>query len=228
MSTALAVEHRNALDAINLLSEKDQAAIWAKLSGLSADEVRDALMELIPALAEKYGSMAGSIAADFYDAAREQAAVRGRFFASPADVPTRARFEAMVRWGVDPLYSGAPDRSLAQSLLVGAVQRVVANVSRDTVTTNTERDPAATGWRRVARGDGCSFCRMLADRGDVYKQSTAGFSSHERCHCAASPAFDNGHEVGVVQYVASKRNKSEKDRARVRDYLKDNYSTSGA
>lgn len=201
--TALAVEHRRAVSAICLLTEQEQSAIWARLTGLSADQVRDALFELIPALAEKYGAMAATIAADFYDQAREQAMVRGRFAAVPADVPGRARFESMVRWGVGPLYSGTPDRDAARTRVVGALQLVVSNVARDTVTTNSVRDPAADGWRRVARGGGCPFCRMLVGRGDVYRKDTAGFASHEHCHCVAAPAFTGGREATPSQYKAS-------------------------
>ena len=63
---------------------------------------------------------------------------------------------------------------------------------------------------------------MLASRGAVYKEETAHFASHTHCHCTASPVFrggDAGPEANVVQYVASKRRPTARDRARVREYL---------
>ena len=67
---------------------------------------------------------------------------------------------------------------------------------------------------------------MLADRGAVYRSDSARFASHTHCHCTAEPVFrsnDTGESVSVVQYVASKRRPSAKDRARVRAYLAENY-----
>ena len=105
------------------------------------------------------------------------------------------------------------------------MQLETARPYRDTITTNRQRDPEAAGWRRVASG-GCSFCRRLASRGAVYRHDTTRFASHTICHCIAPPVFkggDPGEEASVVQYVASKRNPTARDRERVRAYLAENF-----
>lgn len=215
----LAAQHKQALVDLSTLTRAELQGVWSLLGGLTADQARDALLDMLPMLGEKYGQMAGSLAADFYDEVRAQAAVRGRFAATPAPTPGTARYEALVRWGVDPLYQGQPESLVALARLSGGLQKVVAGVARDTVTESAVRDPRAAGWKRVARAGSCKFCRMLADRGAVYREATVRFASHDNCGCVAAPDFTGGPQLGVMQYVASKRNPSEADRHRLRDYL---------
>jgi len=60
---------------------------------------------------------------------------------------------------------------------------------------------------------------MLAGRGEVYAKDTVRFASHDDCGCAGAPAFGEGRPLEVHQYIASKRNQTEADRRRVREYL---------
>lgn len=223
MSEALAAEHRQALASLTTLTLRDLRRIWLAAQNPNAAVVRDVLMDAVPLLAEAYGDMAGALAADYYEDVREQAEAPGRHVAQPAALPGTARYEALVRWGVDPLFQEAPEALLALSRIGGGLQRIVSDVSRETIATNSVRDPQAQGWIRIASPGACSFCRMLADRrGDgqgVYKESTVRFASHDDCGCSAAPAFSPGRSVSTVPYVASKRKQSDTDRARVREYL---------
>ena len=126
-----------------------------------------------------------------------------------------------IAWATQALLDDALDAT-PQQRLAEVVQLETARPYRDTITTNRRRDPSAVGWRRIAES-GCRFCRMLAGRGAVYKAETARFASHTHCHCTAAPVFkgQDGPEASALQYVASKRRKTEADRARVRAYLAD-------
>jgi hypothetical protein len=219
----LAVEHRRALSAVSSMAERDLRKVWTLVGARDALVVRDALMETVPVLAEIHGDRAGALAVDFYDETRSRAEAVGTFRAEPAPLPGTARYEALVRWGVDPLFTPTPDQAAALARIGGGLQRIVANQSRDTIVNSSVRDPAAEGWARVTRAGACSFCRMLADRGAVYKEKTSRFASHDNCNCAAAPAFSPRREVSVLRYEASKRNSTDADRARVREYLKANY-----
>ena len=66
---------------------------------------------------------------------------------------------------------------------------------------------------------------MLSDKGAVFRAETARFAAHSNCHCSAAPVFNgqDGEEANVMQYVASQKRRSEKDRARLREYLNANY-----
>ena len=113
----------------------------------------------------------------------------GRFVAEPAKLANLSRFEALVGWGIGPLFGSSPDPYAALSKIDGGLQRIVADGYRETVQESSVRDRAAQGWAREGVGD-CDFCRMLIGRGAVYTEATADFESHDRCHCVAVPVFD--------------------------------------
>jgi hypothetical protein len=87
--------------------------------------------------------------------------------------------------GTPPVEAMAAALTLAE----GAAARLVLDGGRDTVTATVRGDRAAVGFQRVLGGAGCDFCRMLADRGAVYKEATADFLSHDRCGCTPEPVY---------------------------------------
>src|SRR5690606_19466088 len=98
---------------------------------------RDALLDLLPEFGTEYHLAAAALAADWYDDLREAEAVRGRFRAEPVVSPTPARWEALVRWAVEPLFRPEPDWDGALTFLEGGTQRTVADGHRLTVVENT-------------------------------------------------------------------------------------------
>lgn len=214
-----ASESRRALTLVTGAAVATVQRLLGSLTG-SPEAQRADLLEAVPEILGYYTLGSAALAADFYDDERERAGARGRFTAEPV-VPDRARkIGNAIAWATEPLF--APGEETVADRLAPVVQMETARPYRDTITTNRERDPEAVGWRRIAEG-GCKFCRMLAGRGAVYKHDTARFASHTNCHCTAQPVFkgEPGDEADVVQYVASKRRKTEADRARVRAYLAD-------
>ena len=223
-----AAEQRRALVGLNALARRDLFALWQRIASLPADQVRDALIDLLPTIADKYGSAAAALAADWYDEARLAADAAGRFAAVPAPLPTQGRFEALARWGVSPLYQGSPDGAAAFTLIAGGLQRIVADMHRLTVVDNAIRDPKAAGWKRIGVGDNCGFCRMLIDRGHVYTEASVTFRSHDHCNCAASPEWsDKVVKVSREPFRQSQKTRSDetkaRDNARAREYIAEHY-----
>lgn len=217
-------EARSALLLVASDGVTDTEALIASLDG-SATAMRAALLDEVPSLIGYYALGSSALAADFYDDERDRAAAAKRFTSEPVIVDRGEKIGRMVAWATEPLFAPEPDMGQVVLRLVPEVQKEIARPFRDTITENTTRDPSAVGWRRIASGTGCKLCRMLADRGAVYKESTARFAAHGSCHCSATPAFNSGDgpEASVMQYVASQRRRSEKDRARLREYLNANY-----
>lgn len=213
-------EIRAALMLVTAAGVADVEGLFGQLDG-SPEQVRAALLEGVPAVVDYYTVGSAALAVDWYEDVREEASPRKRFAAEPV-IPDRfEKIRNMVAWASDPLFATEPDRSQVTLRLLPEVQKEIALPSRETITANTKRDPAAVGWRRVTSGSGCKFCRLLSERGAVYRQETARFASHSNCHCHAAPVFDgqDGDEANVLQYVASKRRRTEADRQRLRDYL---------
>ena len=223
-----AAEQRQAVADLTSLARRDLDAFWRLLEGLSAEQVRDALMDVLPELGGAYGDAAAALAADWYEDVREASQARGSFSPVLASPPEPARWEALARWGVDPLFAEQPDAAIALAKVAGGLQRLIADQHRLTVVESSIADPAASGWRRVGVGDSCGFCRMLIDRGHVYTEATSTFRSHDWCNCAAAPSWDpNAVKVSREPYKQSRRRRSEAtkkaDNARARAYVADAY-----
>lgn len=174
------------------------------------DRMNAMLTVEVAQLVGKYGSAASTFAAQWYDEQRAALKVKGKFAAAPylPDYLPR-KVAGTIGRAAGFLYApNGPDMASVTTALIAAVPKLVLATSRDTIAVNAHRDPKAHGWQRVTKGDTCDFCRMLADRGGVYKQRTAGFAAHHDCNCAAVPSWDpDAREVGVEQYLASARNK---------------------
>lgn len=180
---------------------------------------RAALLDTVPALIGYYADGSAALAADFYEDERERADVRSPFRTGLVVADRTVDQRRAIAWSAAPLLTGL--EADAGKRLAEVVQLEVARPYRDTITANRRRDPASVGWRRINNG-GCKFCRMLADRGAVYKRDTALFAAHPNCHCTAQPVFstnDTGVEASVMQYVASKRSRSSAQQAGLREYL---------
>lgn len=187
MATAtLRKARRRDLFELTRLADNDLAVMFRKFT--TADEARDGLLDTLPKLMGLYGSAAATLAADYFDEAREQAAVRGAFRAIPAVLPDTGRTESLARWAVTPLYTATPDFATAKVKAGGGLQRIIANAARDTTVGSAVQDRAG-GWVRVGSGSGCEWCAQFLD-GEVHYTEGYDFDAHDWCRCDADPVWD--------------------------------------
>lgn len=164
------------------LADADLARLWQLVAnGAAADE---ALFDLLPGIVREYGAMGGALAAEWYDAQRAKIGARSKFVATPVAADDRGA-QALVGWAIS---SASNDQAL-KTLILGGVQRRIADHIRYTIASNSVLDRAARGWQRVGDGNTCDFCSMLLARGAVYTEATADFDSHDHCGCRAEPAW---------------------------------------
>lgn len=159
----------------------------AALTGLSAEATRDALTALLAELGAQWGDASAVLGADYYATEREAARAGGRFTPVLADEIPWSQWSGLAVWGVSPLFQATPEFERVSARVTGGFARKVADQYRGTVIRSSIEDPASQGWRRVGTGD-CEFCRMLINRGAVYRTST-NFRSHDGCNCSTVPAF---------------------------------------
>lgn len=200
---------RQLQEGIRALVIRDLTAFFGSIDLGRPEAARDALLEYVPFLVATYGEQAASLAADWYDDVRASEGIGGRFRAA-MDVPDEsAATEGLVHRAAGALFTDAPLAALP--MIQGKVAMYAIEGARQTVMTSTMRDPRASGWQRVTRAGACRFCRMLAGRGAVYKESTVHFAAHGgakggECNCAAVPSWDpDAPEVDVFLYEASVR-----------------------
>lgn len=211
-------EQRAALQQVTTAAIATLKEIWPDLDLTDGVALREALLRLLPVITGDYGPAASTLAVDVYTLLRDAAGASGGFVPDAAPPVGSARFEALVRWGVDPVFSAEPDPDMALYRVGGGLQKLVADQYRDTIRLAAVQDPAAEGWQREARADGCPFCVMLAGRGAVYKEQTVDFGAHRDCHCLAVPAF-KGQPKPVKAYTPTSRTITAADRARTRRWI---------
>lgn len=192
MATLAEVEaHQQAVTDLTTLAQAELVATWRAVDLANPSEVAEATRDVLPAIVAAYTLAGATLAADFYEDIREAAGVAGAFAATLADGPSPERVDALIGWGLEPLFrqrdvldaeslaeeygveveprmvpASDPDKALSR--LSGGLQRIVANADRDTIAANVERDPADATWARHASANACAFCAMLATRDAVY------------------------------------------------------------
>lgn len=204
VSAADADRLRLAQAGIRRLVERDLDAFFASLDLSRPERARDELLAFMPFLVSQYGESAAAVAADWYDEVRAAEGVAGRFTAVMAASPYLNAVDGTTRRAVGALFTDAPNETLVA--LRSAAPKYVLAAGRQTITASADRDPRASGWQRVGRGDSCRFCRMLIGRGAVYRERSVLFAAHKSCDCAAVPSWDpDAPEVDVRLYKASRR-----------------------
>lgn len=173
---------------------RDLGQFLRRAGGASPDRLRDALLEVVPALVAQYGNLAAAAALEWYQEERDKVQGLPPYQPVLVPLPPSGQVEQSVRFAASHLYSDAP--YLALTTLAGSVQRLVKNAGRHVVLRNAERDPAGVRYARVPRGPRtCAFCTLLASRGWVYAardgaQPEARF--HDHCDCELVPSFRRG------------------------------------
>jgi hypothetical protein len=215
-------ESRAELKALTEASVAEAGGLLSRLTG-TAEQRRLLLLDGVPGLIDYYAEGSAALAADFYDEQRDLAAVKQTYTTELVLVDRTVKIRRAIVWAAEPLFRGLEED--ANKRLAEVVQLESARPYRDTITTNTRNDPQSVGWKRITNKC-CGFCRMLADRGAVYREATARFAAHTHCDCSAAPVFlgaDVGPEASVMQYRASKRGRTEEQRASLRGYLDTYY-----
>ena len=86
----------------------------------------------------------------------------------------------------------------AGTALASAISRAVSNVYRDTIVTNSQNDPRATGYQRVASSDACAFCLVVCLNQYTSFDEAGGY--HDHCSCSTVPVFSGMSAVRPDYY----------------------------
>lgn len=163
------------------LADRDLSRLWRLVAnGAAADE---ALHDLLPAIVREYGAAGGAMAAEWYDQQREKVDAKGQFYADPIPADDRGT-HALVGAAV----TQATDDTTLKTLILGGVQRRLADHVRLTVANNSVTDRAAQGWVRVGSGGACDWCDRYLD-GEVRTVEGYDFDAHDNCQCSVDVAF---------------------------------------
>ena len=235
---------RAALQVVTGAAGADVRQVVAQAPAEEPEMVRAALFAAAPLIVSDYSDGAAALALDWFEEIRDEARPRRPFTPTPIRLVTDDDVAAMIARDSEALLREIenPTGDLATAidesmrLIQAEIENEIAAAFRDTITENAVEDSDAVGWRRFARPGACKLCRMLADRGAVYTESTARFAAHGavmggnrkggNCMCIAGPAYggkETWAEATPMQYLASRRQRSAADRERLREYLNENF-----
>ncbi|KYK14278.1 MULTISPECIES: hypothetical protein [Streptomyces] len=195
-------QQRRAQAALILLLLRDMRILRRLIEPLRLRETVPDWMSAVRSLVDQYGAASSTLAANYYEEQREAAGIRSRFSVAPAEAPPEEQVEAALRWATKDVWAGGALEA-AQSKAEGATQKLVLDQGRATLRQAVRRDREAIAYARAAALGACSFCKLMASRGAVYKTAgTAGreaderFSGdasvvkyHDNCHCTIIPVF---------------------------------------
>lgn len=204
----IAARLRSAQSSLTRLLVRDLRGLRRLIDPARLPETVPLWMSAVRALVDQYGAASATVAADSYNRQRDDANAPGRFDAEPSRSLPDEQVEASLRWAVKDLWAETDESfdvrlAQAQSRAEAVVQKLVADQGRATMRQATERDRGAVAYARAAALGACSFCKLMATRGAVYKNAqTAGREAderftgnasvvkfHDNCHCTIIPVF---------------------------------------
>lgn len=159
----------------------------------------DLMLDTLPKLVDKYGTVAAAAASEWYEQIRSEH-VDAPFEAVPADNYPMDKIHTATGTQISQALDRA-DPDQFERWAVGALDRWIRYASRETIVNNTIRDPSQPRWARVPSGQAtCAFCLVLASQGFYYvtrksaiKASTglrAGKKYHDHCDCQPVPVWE--------------------------------------
>src|SRR5687768_11619733 len=101
---------RRGVKTLTRAANRDLDALMRDVEG--AVRTREALIDLLPRLVDRYGAAAAALAADWYDDLREKRGIAGRFEAEPVEVGD-TRTSQLARVAVGPLFGVTPNLAAA-------------------------------------------------------------------------------------------------------------------
>lgn len=183
MSTTTATKAnalRDALADLVALTTSDLVKLWRQYGDLTDFPL--IVGAAFPELIAPYLGASGLFTATWYD---ELAPALSYTAVAVTELPTE-RLKRSVEWALF-----APHKNTTSlDTLAGSAQRMVFDVSRQTVLDNldfelgptTDAGDRATRYARHASATACKFCKMLASRGAVYRSSGVVFDDDKGAH----------------------------------------------
>lgn len=178
------------------LAQRELGRLWEEIADLPPARQRDILLDMLPAIVDKYGDLSSTAAADWYQTLWDRY-FNGQFEALPAtSVSSDDTLRRIIRAKAGMLWDTGNGADVEGFLAFanGFLDRNIRQTSRSTITMNVRRDPRKPRYARIPSGvSACPFCLMLASRGAVYRsaETAAGETHdyHDDCHCQPAPEW---------------------------------------
>lgn len=166
-------QHRQAIADLTLLAEHEIREFLRSLGVDDPHQIAQAVREFVPEVVAAYTAASSTLAADWYDDLRAEAAVGTMFTAAVLDEPDVDEIQAAIGYALTPIFSQEPMLDAASENLINLAGAVVTGADQQTMITNGRRDPSAVRFARHASANACAFCAMLTVSQAVYRSEAS-------------------------------------------------------
>lgn len=185
VSAKQASDYRTANKQLTALIERDVRKLWSALGALSPEGKRDALLDYVPGLVDRYGQVAATVAAEYFE---ETTGASATF----VDAISPDGIQSSVRYFAGGLWTGEGGKVLAG--VTAAASRYALQYGRSTIH-QSSLDTAGVSYARVPEPGACNWCLILSSRGAAYgsKKSAGGEGNdyHDECACQPVAVHDD-------------------------------------
>lgn len=158
----------------NLIDDEADAGLQAlltQISGLSIADQREALHDVLPALGDQFAGASSEISTVYFESLMEIQEVKRPVATEIVDAPDSSRWHSLIGWGTSDRTLERGGFALMYSLLAGGLQKILTEISADTMIGNAQIQNESMRSQRVPAAGCCAFCAMLASRFADYKSS---------------------------------------------------------
>ena len=158
----------------NLIDDEADAGLQAlltQISGLSIVDQREVLHDVLPALGDQFAGAYSEISTVYFESLMELQEVKRPVATEIVDAPESSRWHSLIGWGTSDRTLEHGGFALMYSLLAGGLQKILTEISADTMIGNAQIQNESMRSQRVPAAGCCAFCAMLASRFADYKSS---------------------------------------------------------
>lgn len=158
----------------NLIDDEADAglqALLAQVSGMSIVDQREALHDVLPTLGDQFAGAISEVSTVAFDALMEIQEVKRPVATEIVDAPDSSRWHSLIGWGTSDRTLERGGIALMYSLLSGGLQKILSEISADTMIGNAQIQHQEMRSQRVPAPGCCAFCAMLASRFADYKST---------------------------------------------------------
>jgi hypothetical protein len=120
--------------------------------------------DAMAAVVTQFSQAGATVAQDFYRDVRTENDVPGVPVLRLVAMPPRSKVDAGIDWATRAADEAQRTEAQILARIEAAMQKAVADVTRDQTVAAVEGDEFAIGYRRVPRANACSFCIVMAIR----------------------------------------------------------------
>lgn len=164
-------EFRLLTDQVDDEASKAMQELLAQVSGMPIVDQREALHDVLPALGDQFAGASSEVSTVAFAALMEIQEVKRPVATEIVNAPDSSRWHSLIGWGASDRTLERGGYALMYSFLSGGLQKILTEISADTMIGNAQIQNEPMRSQRVPAAGCCAFCAMLASRFADYKSS---------------------------------------------------------